>query len=69
MMNRRDVLKVSPLTSGAVLASPKSNHAKAANQAVNHPTGGVFDPPSPKVIRPYSVKETVKVKFDVAGDQ
>ena len=57
MMNRRDLLKVSLLTGGAVLLCEESGYARAVNQAVPpHPTGGVFDPPSPEVMNPFSVE-------------
>jgi hypothetical protein len=48
-MNRREMVKLSLLSGGALLLSAETNHAVAVNQVVNNPTGGVFNPPSPPV--------------------
>jgi FtsP/CotA-like multicopper oxidase with cupredoxin domain len=57
-MDRREMIKVS-LASGAALllaaeGSRLSAESKLAASAVNHPTGGVFNPPSPAVMNPFT---------------
>ena len=61
-ITRREMIKTTALVGGAVLLA---THGKVAN-AQSHPTGGVFDPPSPEVTNPFSVelpRMTVKNKL------
>jgi len=65
-MNRREMLKISVLTGGAVLISGQRDRAMAA--AVEHPTGGLFDPPSPPVANPFTVElHRMPIKSHLAG--
>ncbi len=49
-INRREMLKLSLAAGGAAILLVESVHAKAGvATAVNHPTGGRFDPPSPPI--------------------
>jgi FtsP/CotA-like multicopper oxidase with cupredoxin domain len=49
-MNRRDMLKLSLMSGGALLLSGGSVHAAP----VQLPTGGFFDPPSPSITNPFT---------------
>jgi FtsP/CotA-like multicopper oxidase with cupredoxin domain len=51
-MNRREMLKFSILTGSAVMLFGETQQAWAES----HPTGGIFDPPSPPVTNPFTVK-------------
>src|SRR5262245_3276422 len=63
-MDRREMLKLSLLTGGAMLLSAKSNRA----MAVEHPTGGIFNPPSPPVKNPFTVElHRMPVKTPLKG--
>lgn len=62
-MNRRDMLKISILAGSAVLLSGEARQARAES----HPTGGIFDPPSPSVT-PFTVcLPTKKIKTSLPG--
>lgn len=53
-MNRREILKLGLLSGGAMLLSGHSNRAMAA--PVEHPTGGIFEFPSPEIKNPFKVE-------------
>ena len=64
-MNRRELLKTSLLSGDALLLSAKRIYA----QAVSHPTGGVFDPPSPEVKNPFTVElPRMPIKHPLANE-
>jgi FtsP/CotA-like multicopper oxidase with cupredoxin domain len=64
-MNRRDMLKVSFLASGALLVSAKC--ARAA-PLIQHPTGGLFDELSPTIVDPFEDElHSIRFKTPLPG--